>query len=163
MAPVAALPDPPPSLFERSYAGLGPRAYWKCRIGRRVQLAREAAGVPIRDGLARQGESPRLAREDLARRLGLAPQRLWEIENGLTPIEGGEIALLGQALCVHPGYFFDDGPWSDWALDRAPGAGGKAGWLLAKTIGELEDRDRRLLEKLALRLAAHRAPPRNGP
>ncbi len=139
------LPETPAALFERPRAGASTATYWKCRIGRRIHLAREEAQGRNAGGIGR------LTREKLAQRLGLPPRRLWEIENGLLGVDATEIALIAEALGVHPGYFFDQGPWSDWTgNDGARSA-------LAKTIGEMGAAARATLESLALYLAARQA------
>jgi len=139
------LPETPAPLFERPQAGASTATYWKCRIGRRVHLAREEAQG------RNAGGSGRLTREKLAQQLGLPPRRLWEIENGLLGVEAAEIALIAEALGVHPGYFFDQGSRSDWT------AGARPGGVLARTIGEMDDTTRTTLESLALYLVARQA------
>jgi transcriptional regulator with XRE-family HTH domain len=141
------LPETPAHLFERPRAGASAATYWKCRIGRRIHLAREEAQG------RNAGGSGRLTREKLAQRLGLPPRRLWEIENGLLGVEAAEIAMIAEALGVHPGYFFDQGPWSNWTGND----GTRPGGALAKTIGEMGDASRAALESLALYLVARQA------
>lgn len=130
--------ETPVPLFERSRAGA--KTYWNCRIGRRIRLARAEAKEDA-------------SHEKLAQRLDLSPWRLWEIESGLLGVDAAEIALIAEVLGVHPGYFFDPGPWSDWRC----GGGKRPGWLLAKTIGEMDDDPRAVLENLVLYLAARQA------
>ena len=139
------IPEKPAAIFGKTRAGTRPGVYWKCKIGRRIHLAREEA-----EGRSKV-HNANLTREALAQRLGMPPQRLWEIENGLLEIDGGEIAQIAEALNVHPGWFFDDAPWEDWSMTSIRQT---PSWILAKTIGELERGVRDLLEQLVIRLDA---------
>ena len=122
--------------------------YWKCKIGRRIHLAREQAEGRNKAHMAN------LTREVLAQRLGISPLRLWEIENGLLAIDATEIAQIAEALNIHPGWFFDDASWEDWSMTSIKQT---PSWILAKTIGELERGVRDLLEQLVIRLDAREA------
>jgi transcriptional regulator with XRE-family HTH domain len=142
------IPEKAAPIFGRTRVGTSPGVYWKCKIGRRVHLAREEAEGRNKAHIAN------LTRETLAQRLGILPQRLWEIENGLLAIDGAEIAQIAEALNIHPGWFFDDASWEDWSITsirRTPT------WILAKTIGELERGIRDLLEQLVILLDAREA------
>lgn len=141
------LPEKPAPRLERPRMGARAAVHWKCRIGRRIQRAREEAEG--RD----EGGAARLTRERLAQRLALSPWRLWEMENGLLGVEAAELAMIGEALGVHPGYFFDQGDWRDWVC----GDGQKPAWILARTIAELDAAPRAVLESLALYFGERRA------
>lgn len=139
--PVPATDSPAP-IFGRSRATNSAATYWKCRIGNRIHLAREMAlGVGANN-------SPVLTREKLSLRLGISPKRLWEIEAGLLSIDGAEIALIAEALDVHPGWFFDDDTLEAWSTTSR----NTPSWLLANAIGQLSKGDRDLLEKITIRL-----------
>ena len=142
------IPEKPAPSLGRTHAGARAGVHWKCKIGRRIHLAREEA-----EG-RNKAHSANLTRETLAQRLGILPKRLWEIENGLLAIDGAEIAQIAEVLNVHPGWFFDDTAWEDGAMTsirRTPT------WILAKTIGELERGARDLLEQLVILLEAREA------
>lgn len=142
------IPEKSAPVFGKTRAGTRPGVYWKCKIGRRIHLAREEAEGRNKVHIAN------LTREALARRLGMPPQRLWEIENGLLAIDGAEIAQIAEALNVHPGWFFDDASWEDWSMTSI---GQTPSWILAKTIGELERGVRDVLEQLVICLDAREA------
>ena len=142
------IPEKSTPIFGRTRAGARPGVYWKCKIGRRIHLAREESEGRNEANIAN------LTRETLAQRLGIPPRRLWEIENGLLAIDGVAIAQIAEALNIHPGWFFDDASWDDWSmtsLKQTPS------WILAKTIGELERGVRDLLEQLIIRLDTREA------
>lgn len=138
-------PDSPPAVVGRSRAQTSPRTYWKCQIGRRLHLAREKA----RAGAAHE----RFGRSAFAKRLGISARQLWEIENGLVSIDAAEVALMAEALDVHPGSLFDDASVSPSATAQPSE---KTSWLLAKAIIKLRSQDRKLLEELLIRLTADR-------
>jgi transcriptional regulator with XRE-family HTH domain len=120
-----------------------PHIYWKCQIGRRIRLARERAGKRAAD------KDTSFRREDFARSVDMLPQRLWEIENGLLSVDSVELALIAQALGVHPGAFYDDLDWNNWSTKRGTRV---PAWLIAKTVEDLPDKDRALVECLIMRL-----------
>lgn len=122
-----------------------PAVYWKCHIGRRIHLARERAQ-------AQDASAGKLTREELGRRVGMSALRIWEIEQGLLAIDGSEIALLAEALNIHPGFLFDDSAWQDWVPVpcQAPS------WMLAKTIAALGEVERGILEYLVLHFDARK-------
>jgi transcriptional regulator with XRE-family HTH domain len=137
------IPEKSAPIFGRARMGARPGVYWKCKIGRRIHLAREEAEGRNNIHIAN------LTRETLAQRLGIQTRRLWEIENGLLAIDAAEIAQIAEALNIHPGWFFDDASWEDWSMtsiEQTPS------WILAKTIGGLERGVRDLLEQLVMRL-----------
>lgn len=134
-----AADDPAP---RRSRVRNGLRTYWKCHIGNRVHLAREK--VWGRDA----GNRPAMTREALAHRMDMRAQQLWEIESGISPVDGAEIARIAEVLNIHPGGLFDDSPLEQWAKTSR----GTPAWLLATTIGQMEQRDRDLLEAIVIRL-----------
>lgn len=137
-----AAPDRAAPLSGRARTQTSTATYWKCQIGRRIQMARQAkAGL---------GVAQRFGREGFARQVGILPARLWEIENGLLAIEGPEIAMIAEALGLHPGGLFDDRPLDIWSAT----ARNTPSWMLAGTIGALAPRDRNLLEEIVLRLSA---------
>jgi transcriptional regulator with XRE-family HTH domain len=117
--------------------------YWKCKIGRRIRLAREKLS---RNQTAAQDI---LLQEELADLIGIPTRSFWEVENGLLALDGPEIARIADALNIHPGWLFDDGSWEDWAQTSLKGT---PSWLLAKTIGELSQTDRDVLEKIVIHL-----------
>ena len=137
-----ALADGPAPIRGQSRARNGVRTYWKCHIGNRVHLARER--IWGRD----TNNRPAMTREALARRMDMRAQQLWEIENGISPVDGAEIARIAEALNIHPGGLFDDTPLEHWAMTSR----GTPAWLLATTIGQMEQRDRDLLEAIVIRL-----------
>lgn len=142
MSSFVPAPDTAAPIFGRSRATNSAATYWKCHIGNRIHLAREMAlGVGANN-------RPVLTREKLSQRLGISPKRLWEIEAGLLSIDGAEIALIAEALDIHPGWFFDDDALEAWSMTsrRTPS------WLLANAIGRLSKGDRDLLETIAIRL-----------
>lgn len=138
--------DGPAPIFGRSRATNTAGTYWKCQIGKRVHLARERALG--RDG----GNRPVLTRDGLARKLGIGSRRLWEIEAGVLALDGVEIARIAETLDIHPGAFFDDAPLEHWKTTLR----GTPAWLLATTIGQLEPRDRDLVEAIVIRLEERR-------
>lgn len=135
------IPETQAPIFPRPRSGTSASVHWKCQVGRRIHLAREEAGGRT------EARTAKLTREVLAQRMAIAPRRLWEIENGLIGIDGSEIALFAEALHVHPGYFFDDGPWTQWSLTAERR---KPAWILSKTINELDRDERDLLEQLVI-------------
>lgn len=147
MSSLPAAADRPAPIFGRSRAHNGAGTYWKCHIGNRVHLAREKAWG--RDAHNR----PALTREALARRLDMPAQRVWEIEAGILPMDGAEIARVAEVLNIHPGSLFDESPMEHWAMTTR----GTPAWLLATTIGQMDPRDRDLLEAIVIRLDARRA------
>ena len=135
-------PDNPAPLFGKRRDRVSTSTFWKCQIGWRVHLARES--------FARRSKYY-LSRDDFATLLGISSKRLWEIENGIIPIEASEIAFIAETLGVHPGSFFDEASFDFWvtgAVSRSPA------WILAQTIGQLSNSDRNLVEQLIIRLDA---------
>ena len=147
MSSMPAATDGPAPIFGRTRARTSAGTYWKCHIGNRVHLAREKAWG--RDAHNR----PALTRETLARRLDMPAQRLWEIEAGILPLEGAEIARVAEALNIHPGSLFDDAPIEHWAMT----ARGTPAWLLATTIGQMDLFVCVLLVVFVIRLDARRS------
>jgi len=77
------------------------RIFWKCHIGRRIRLCRETFA-------ARTGSPDRtITRSDVARELDITPSMVWEIEYGISSVDGATLLELAECLQVHPGTFFD--------------------------------------------------------
>jgi transcriptional regulator with XRE-family HTH domain len=143
MPPTSAIPEVPAPIFGRRLEQTSARTYWKCEIGRRIHLARDRARQYAPD------KGGRFTREGFARTIGISAQRLWEIENGVLAIDGAEIALVAEALGIHPGELFYDPD------HRSQDQGAKApAWLVTKSIEDLAESDRSLLECLVVRLNA---------
>jgi hypothetical protein len=121
----------------------GRASCWKQWIGQRVRLARQKASTD---------ERVEISQDVLARRLKMHPRRLWEIENGLLAIDAVEIAWIGKALTIHPGWFYDQGGWEEWrATPRR-----SVMWMVARSLGELDLPCRTVLEQLIAALGARR-------
>ena len=138
--------DGPAPIFGRFNARDHGGTYWKCHIGNRVHLARERAWGRDADN------RPAMTRGILARKLGITAHRLWEIEVGILPIDGVEIARIAQTLDFHPGALFDDAPLENWKATSR----GTPAWLMAATVGQLKKHDRDLVEAIVIRLEERR-------
>lgn len=116
----------------------------KRRIARRITQARENAG---------QRKESNITLEHLANQLQIFPKRMWEIENGLLAVDSIELAEIGSALGVHPGWFYGGGNWEEWSLISSPN---KATMTLAMSISELDHASRYTIEKLVIMLGNKR-------
>jgi transcriptional regulator with XRE-family HTH domain len=85
--------------------------------------------------------------------VGLSANAIWEIENGLSPLDADELALLGEALDVHPGAFFDEGPFFNWPHQSFSSMHNA---MLARSIDELTDEDRDVVTRLVILLGYRR-------
>lgn len=77
------------------------RAFWQLHIGRRIQMRREQMPNELSDRA-----SP-MSRDTLARQVGLPSFNVWEIENGIIPVDAALLVRFAEVLRVHPGWFFD--------------------------------------------------------
>jgi len=129
------------------------RVYWRCRIGHRIHQARQFCA-----GLTADKNRPALSREKLAERLGLSANGIWEIENGIVPLDAAELGQLAEALNVHPGSFFDNGPFY---RGRTPNSPAMHHAMLLKTIEELGDEEREVVTRLIMLLSTTRRSQRS--
>lgn len=111
-------------------------------VGARVRLARQIASW-------REG---RLISQDvLAARLRIYPRRVWEIETGILSVDVTEIYRIGSELGLPPKWFFET---EDNVSVAKPSC---RSLILEKSIAELDQEARELVESLVLLLSA-RAP-----
>jgi transcriptional regulator with XRE-family HTH domain len=141
-------PDNPAPVFGRRRDWTPAPTYWKCQIGRRIHLAREDAARRA------PSQSHHFGRDAFAARIGISSRHLWEIENGILTIDVTEVAIIAQALGMHPGCLFDELSFDCWVT---PPNSSSPTWILARTIGQLPNADRELLEQLVIRLDARSA------
>jgi transcriptional regulator with XRE-family HTH domain len=117
------------------------RTAWRCHLGRRLHQARQA-----HQGLDEAGK-PVTSRRQLGEKLQLSEKAIWEIENGLAPLDTAELALFAEALNVHPGSFFDTkdfAPWSSPETGRLPYAS------VARALSQLSETERDIVIQLIM-------------
>lgn len=138
------------STLPPSQASQSQRVRLRRRIGWRIHQAREAA-FGVEDGI------PKLTRTALGEKLGYGERAIWEIENAISSPTVDDLEILGECLKIHPGSFFDEGPFHmlGTASGRLPYAG------VAKAIAELDESERDIVVQLVMFLSGHEKKTRH--
>lgn len=98
-----------PQIHNWPWKPTSPQRFWRCHIGRRIQLRREQ--MPSATPTAKSGV---MSRECLALHLGIPAFNVLELETGVIAPDAALLARLAEVLNVHPGWFFDTEPLPQW-------------------------------------------------